>query len=232
MTEKKRTKAQQVADVLTKEIILGQYRTGERLPSERDLAARFGTSRARVREAFQKLEQLGIADIQPGGARVNPLDMANLDVIGTMLKLSAKPEPKLLRQITEVMDAIVALAVRKAVERASDDDIDEIRAVVEMLLAGNGKLSEQINTQIELMHHFLRASENLVLHLISNSLRMQISDTVTPLAAASRLDAATTTRILKKLDKALQDRKAEVAADAVRLLNHEISTQIVKASEL
>ena len=50
------TRAEEVAEVLRDEILRGQYRPGERLPSERELASRFETSRGAVREAVTKLE--------------------------------------------------------------------------------------------------------------------------------------------------------------------------------
>ena len=68
------SRTQEISDVLRDEILRGQYRAGERLPSERDVASRFGTSRGTVREAFKKLEQLGVATIQPGGARAVPIE--------------------------------------------------------------------------------------------------------------------------------------------------------------
>ena len=43
-----------IAAELRDAILRGQYRCGERLPSERDLAQRFGVHRSTVREAFSK----------------------------------------------------------------------------------------------------------------------------------------------------------------------------------
>jgi DNA-binding FadR family transcriptional regulator len=86
-----RSRHEEIADVLTRDVLIGQYRIGERLPSERDLSTRFDASRGAVREAMKILEQLGIAQIQPGGARVAPLEEASLDVIGHLLALGDVP---------------------------------------------------------------------------------------------------------------------------------------------
>ena len=56
------SKAEDIFGVLRSEILIGQYRSGERLPSERDLAARFESNRGLIREAIKKLEQLGIVE--------------------------------------------------------------------------------------------------------------------------------------------------------------------------
>ena len=64
------TISHEIADILRDEILRRRYRSGDRFPSERDLAARFDASRGAVREALSQLEQLGLIHTQPGGARV------------------------------------------------------------------------------------------------------------------------------------------------------------------
>jgi DNA-binding FadR family transcriptional regulator len=83
---------ERLATELRDEILRGRFRAGERLPSERDLAERFGVHRGAVREALKKLEQLGVAEIRPGGARVLPLTEASLDVVAphTALQVPGK----------------------------------------------------------------------------------------------------------------------------------------------
>ena len=83
-----------IAAVLRDDILRGQDRCGERLPSERDLAERFGVHRSTVREAFKRLEQLGVARIAPGGARVAPLEEASLDVHVVSGREQLGPEPR------------------------------------------------------------------------------------------------------------------------------------------
>ncbi|MDZ7826338.1 MAG: winged helix-turn-helix domain-containing protein [Gammaproteobacteria bacterium] len=102
-------------ETLRDEILTGQYRPGERLPSERELAARFETSRGVVREALKKLEQLGIAAIHPGGVRVQALHEASLDVIGPLLDLQEVPDRLLVDQVAELMGLLVSRAASQAV---------------------------------------------------------------------------------------------------------------------
>ena len=118
MTEDTLPHNEEIAGVLRDEILRGQYRPGERLPSERDLAARFEVSRGGIREALKRLEQLGITKVQPGGARVVPLEEATLDVLGPLLDLKQLPDPDLVDQTLEVMSALMVLAARQAVERS------------------------------------------------------------------------------------------------------------------
>jgi DNA-binding FadR family transcriptional regulator len=46
------TISQEIADTLRDEVLRQRYRSGDRFPSERDLAARFDASRGAVREAL------------------------------------------------------------------------------------------------------------------------------------------------------------------------------------
>jgi DNA-binding FadR family transcriptional regulator len=57
---------QKVADQIARLIREGQWGTGERLPSERDMAQQLGVSRPTVREAMIALELLGMIEVRTG----------------------------------------------------------------------------------------------------------------------------------------------------------------------
>ena len=57
---------QDVARALLQEMAEGQHPVGQRLPAERDLAARFEVSRPTVREAVIALEVLGLVEVRIG----------------------------------------------------------------------------------------------------------------------------------------------------------------------
>jgi len=65
----------QIADQLSQLIRRGDFRPGERLPAERDLAEQLGVSRPSVREALIALEVEGIVEVR-GGSGVFVLDRA------------------------------------------------------------------------------------------------------------------------------------------------------------
>src|SRR5258708_3969293 len=75
---------QQVASTIMASIIGGNYKPGERLPSERDLAVAFKVSSPTIREAMIPLEIRGLAESRPGSriyvtgqppAQVGPRDL-------------------------------------------------------------------------------------------------------------------------------------------------------------
>ncbi len=63
----------QIADQLRALIGKGEFKTGERLPAERDLARQLGVSRPSVREALIALEVEGWVEVRTGsGIYVQP----------------------------------------------------------------------------------------------------------------------------------------------------------------
>lgn len=72
---------EQVRTLLMRDIDMGTYAEGERLPSEPELCERFGVSRITVRRAVADLEGLGLVHRQQGrGTFVAP----RREVVGTM----------------------------------------------------------------------------------------------------------------------------------------------------
>ena len=68
----------QIADQLAELIRSGEFKPGDRLPSERDLSAQLNVSRASVREALIALEIDGLVDVRVGlGVFVNAAPAAN-----------------------------------------------------------------------------------------------------------------------------------------------------------
>jgi GntR family transcriptional regulator len=57
---------EQIRDLLLQGIQTGEYKPGERIPSERNLSSRFGVSRLTVNKALKELERAGILYAQVG----------------------------------------------------------------------------------------------------------------------------------------------------------------------
>ena len=216
----KNAQSAHVADCLRDEILRGQYRSGERLPSERDLAARFQVTRGCIREAFRTLEQLGVASIRPGGTRVSTFDSASLDIIGPLLALQDPPDPQLVKQVQEVFSGLTVLAAQLAIERGQTDGEARIRAQLEKIRQANSA-HDLYHSVHELAHIFLNASENLVLRLIRNALRRGIAVQFNWLEETADLPLPPRTQYMpavRDLEKALKARDAVAGAEAFQRL--------------
>ncbi len=206
-----------VATQLRNEILRGQYRAGERLPSERDLAERFGVNRGCVREALKTLEQLGLADIRKGGARVMPLREASLDVLGPLLELQELPDPELVDQLLEVIEALIGVAVRRTVERGSESDLARARELLEEIAEARHQDAYQMAAH-ELIELFVEASGNLVLRLVGTGLRTQFMGRLHSAGVDSRPPHDLFAGVARRLDQALEERDPQAAAETMQRL--------------
>ncbi|MCZ6855200.1 MAG: GntR family transcriptional regulator [Gammaproteobacteria bacterium] len=227
-------KHDEIADCLTHDILKGQYRVGERLPSERDLAVRFDANRGAVREAMKKLEQLGIADIQPGGARVVPVTEASLDVVGHLLVMGEQPDPKLVIQIIEVIASLTRLATESMLSNATDEEIENIRRVVKPLYLESLSEEAHMGARFSMMSAILEASGNLVCRIIARSLLDQFTPNTIVLEGFASVDVERYGSYARQLDQALGTRDREAVGaifEAFSELNHEVFSQAFAAFE-
>ena len=113
-----------VADI--KEMIMsGEYKIGEKLPTEMKLCDQMSVSRTCVREAIRDLQAVGYVEIRPGkGAFV-----ADYQKSSDNSSLWYDVEGVKFYDFMEVRMAIETLSVRLAVERATDKQIRELREI-------------------------------------------------------------------------------------------------------
>ena len=201
-------KHDQIAGSLIQDILSGQYRVSERLPSERDLATRFDANRGAVREAMKKLEQIGLAQVQPGGARVRPTDEASLDVIGHLLTQGKLPDATLVDQIMVVLNSLISVAALQTLELASDEEINEIRKLARPLIDEDLDQGAHTLARFELMESIMQASRNLPLRLIARTLFDQVAHNLTELHPFAIVDNEKHRIVAKQLDRDLEHRDA------------------------
>jgi DNA-binding FadR family transcriptional regulator len=214
------SKHEEIADSLTRDILTGQYRVGERLPSERDLSSRFEANRGAVREAMKKLEQLGIADIQPGGARVAPLNQASLDVIGHLMALGDYPDRDLVDQIMVVLNSLVTTAVVSAVRRADDEGIEQLRSLMRPIWTQKLEGEDYFQAQANMFEGMMTASGNLPVQLIARSLLAQFQPQMAALKDYMDPQNSAHAELARKVDAAIGSRDL----DALKASFNELST--------
>lgn len=219
------TKHEEIAGVLTEEILSQRFRPGERLPSERDLAARFDANRGAVREAMKLVAHLGLASIQPGGARVEPIEQASLDVIGHMLRRTPDPEPSLVIDILEAINALMLVATDRVIRFASEDEIRSIRALLRPLI--HDDLDEATDTiaRMEFFRILMVTSRQIVCQMVAKALFEQLIPTLAHVQPRVRADRTGLRELMQDLDDALLQRDrdaARVAIESLEALNRAV----------
>ncbi len=210
-----RSKAEEITHILREEILRGQYRAGERLPSERDLSARFDANRGAVREAIKKLEQLGIAEVKPGGVRIVPIEDATLEVLGYLMDLEEIPNPTLVGQLFEVFGAMMSLSARSAVKKATEDQIDEMRRIVKRLIACVDTQEDYYNGWRELGEMFTTINQNLILRLIGNGLKTQFVGRLEKTGIRPKINTQRDVEFLTQIEDAMAQRNHQQVSLAI-----------------
>lgn len=152
----------QVAELIVQRIATGQLATGHKLPSQRQLAAQMGVGLAVVREAVKRLEALNIVGATHGsGTVVRPFRWMPLLYDPSLFLLAVKRIG--IRDLWETRRLLEGQIVRLAAERATDDNLREIRAVLDR--ASPLPLDYEAHLQLNLEFHVAVAngSQNAVL---------------------------------------------------------------------
>ena len=104
-------------------MLAGRYAPGERLPTQRALAAALGVNMASVREGIKRLEQLKLVDVRQGDAmRVRDWRAhGGLDVLVHALGGGAALDDEVMRSVMEARGLLLADAARLAAERRDED---------------------------------------------------------------------------------------------------------------
>ena len=125
---RKSSTATKVFETLYEMIASGQFRPGEKLPSQDKLAVRLGVSRNTLREAIHKLSAMGLLLATHGvGTLVQPVTPAVfLGSLDSRLLL----DPLTVREFIEARICVEQTTVRLAVARTCRQDIDRLRAIL------------------------------------------------------------------------------------------------------
>lgn len=119
-----------IAEELIKDIRIGRYQVGQRLPAERDLAQEFEVSRPTIREAVISLEVQGLVEVRLGSGVYVQRPPQSDDVPGEGVGAFELTEARLLFE---------GEAAALAATMMSDAEFDELDRLVEEIAAANQK---------------------------------------------------------------------------------------------
>jgi GntR family transcriptional regulator, transcriptional repressor for pyruvate dehydrogenase complex len=167
------TLSRRISRRLIGDIVSGEFKPGEEIPSEEQLAREFGVSRPVVREAVKHLSVLGLVQSRQGRqSRVAPYEAWNHfapEILSARREAGAVEDVLLelleLRRMIEVQSAALAAA------RATPEDIGAMTDAIEVL---EGVVDDPAAfTQADIAFHdaILRATKNHLLPRLFDLLR-------------------------------------------------------------
>lgn len=163
LSHRARTVSAEVAAHLERLIASGTIGAGERLPSERDLAATLSVSRATVREALAELESKRLVVRQQGRGST----VAARDDGGETLRTELGAVEIELRNATELRDLVEPRVAAFAAQRAAESNILQLEDVVAQT---NENLSADESFRLDREFHMLLA------HAAQNPLLVALSE--------------------------------------------------------
>ncbi|MCG7386971.1 D-galactonate utilization transcriptional regulator DgoR [Pantoea sp. ACRSB] len=208
-------KTDRIVITLGKQIVSGKYLPGAALPAETELCEEFETSRNIIREVFRSLTAKRLIETRRyHGAFVTPRNQWNyLDTEVLQWVLENDADPHLIAAMSEVRNLVEPVIARWAAERATSQDLAQIEAALNDMIAKNQNREAFNEADIRYHEAVLRSVHNPVLEQLS--------------VAISSLQRAVFERTWKgdeaNMPQTLREHKA--LFDAIRLQNGDAAEQ-------
>lgn len=162
----------QVFGSLLEAILSGSYAPGERLPTQRALAADVGVTMSSLREALKRLEQMGLIEVRQGDAmRVRDWhEHGGLDVIAHLLLRSGGMDARVLADVLEARVLMLGELAALAAQRRDEAQASRLAELAARLAEAPDAAAAQ-RLDFAFFTEVAEAAHNLVFVLILNSIR-------------------------------------------------------------
>jgi GntR family transcriptional repressor for pyruvate dehydrogenase complex len=158
---------------LCESIVSGRYAPGEKLPTQRALAADLGVNIGPVREAVKRLEQLRLVTVRHGDAMrvADWRATGGLEAAAPLLFRSDGFDPGALAALMEARRIMLAQSARLAADRRSDEQATELERLADCIAASADDPAALQALDFAFFAELIDAAGNLVFSLVMNSIR-------------------------------------------------------------
>jgi GntR family transcriptional regulator, transcriptional repressor for pyruvate dehydrogenase complex len=209
-----------VAEQLRDAILDGRFRSGEKLPPERELAREFGVNRTSLREAIKVLEGLGLVTVRQGdGATVQPPIEASLEIVAPMIFHGGRIDADMLVDMTEVVSPLLFEMARLAIERFDAQQIVAVRRLRDLIADETRAREDRFASGRDLIVLLSDMTKNRVWQILARRLRVLLASA--PLQETRRRLRRDPGRVVTVIDaclSALEAGQREAAVIALRRL--------------
>ena len=170
---------EQVFSILKSKIASGEWQSGERIPSENELASQFGVSRMTVHNALQRLGTMGLLETKPGdGTFVRSFRLAEYFQEASELLDNAKT----LRDIREFRSAFERDYLTLACQRRTEADMEDLERIYARMeeLSDTDAFDAFFDADMDFHHRICQMTGNdvylMVESILRNLLQAQLKD--------------------------------------------------------
>jgi len=166
---------EQIAEQIEKLILNGELRSGDRLPTERELAEQFQASRTAVREAMKTLAQKGLVDMRPGRGTIviDGTSKAMRHSLGLMMRVGQAGSSTNLVEVREILEPEIAAL---AAMRAGEEDITAMQESVLLMDASLDDADAYITADNNFHQALAKGTQNVLILALVDSIVYLLSE--------------------------------------------------------
>jgi DNA-binding FadR family transcriptional regulator len=163
---------EEIVDQLRGKIARGDYKPGDKLPTERDLARELGVGRPAVREALRTLEGSGVLLLKKGAQGGAFVRQGGSEEVARTLHELVHLGRLSMQDLVEARVVITRSLIALACARGTDADFDAIGQNIELTarLEAEGDFPQRVHAGTEFFRLVAVAAHNDVLMLLVDSL--------------------------------------------------------------
>jgi len=158
---------QVVLEEIQKLIAEGQIRPGDSLPSELELAERFGVGRSSIREAMRVLHLLGVVEVIQGKGTF----VREPGILPLVVDWSRISQMGITSEVMEARQFMEVLLAQLAAERATCEDIETLRQTLQHSEETLSNMETNIQAGVDFHLALADAAHNQVLALMYRTIR-------------------------------------------------------------
>ena len=153
---------EQIAEQIEQLILSGKLHSGDRLPTERELAEQFQASRTAVREAMKTLAQRGLVDMRPGRGTlvIDGTTQAMRHSLGLMMRVGQASGSAELVEVREILEPEIAAL---AAARATEEHLAALQEAVQVMDASLHDADRYIAADNDFHRTLAKATQNAFL---------------------------------------------------------------------
>lgn len=211
---------QHVVEQIQVMVMNGELKTGDKLPTERDLAEQLGVSRTSIREALRSLEMVGLVESRQGEGNFIGGNMRSnfFEPLSVMFMLNqGNPRDILeLRMIIEVEAA--SLAAKRIKAGGCEEDVKELNDLMQKLREATSE-EESSTADLNLHYKISEITGNYLIMMLLNTISFLMENFVETARGMILVDYTSREKLLaehQNLVDAISEGDTRKAAKAMR----------------
>lgn len=197
--------SKQVSDKLEQMIEEGEYKVGEKIPTEVELMDLFQVSRNTIREAIRSLTSAGVLEVKQGdGTYVKSSNRFDAN-------MSMKYAKESLEDIKEARNALEITIAHLAAARRTDEDMEEITEKFKKRQIIKDTIRENTMADMEFHMAIAKACHNKIIFDLYQSISSFLESHIAERHAVTNMDAESIDVLHEELYIAIRDQQPKVA---------------------